>query len=130
MALTYPTQFPLPSASGLNSVIDAGIARTDAATDQVQRRVYATMPHSFTMTFVMSLTAFTGWYEWMLNYGFRWFNIPLPTVYAALANTALSPVTVRLQGPIQTSFLSSNVVRAEVTAESAPGMIARYLAVT
>jgi hypothetical protein len=130
MGLTYPKAFPLPTAGGLTAVIDAGIVRTDTATDQVQRRVYNTMPHSFTMTFVMDLVEFNYWYEWILNYGFRWFDILLPTVYAGLANSDLSPVTVRVQGPIQTSFLANNVVQAEFTAETAPGMIVKYLAVT
>jgi hypothetical protein len=126
----YPSTFPLPAAEGLRFSVGSGLVRAEGSTNQAQRRVFDTMPHVFEMTFVMGLRTFSLWWDWAMLNGFRWFDMNLPTMYAGQAGTALSAVTIRFVSDISTVFVAQDTVQVSVSAESAPSMIADYLAVT
>lgn len=128
MATAYPSTFRLPRIEGFGASVDAGLISADGPTDQVQRRVYETMPHVFTMTFVMPVAEWSAWHGWVRIYGFRWFEMSLPSMYAGLAGAERSPILIRFTSPVITaSMVADNVVSITVTAEMAPSMIADYL---
>jgi hypothetical protein len=87
------------------------------------------MPHVVSMTFVMTLSTYASWYDWTLNYGYRWFDISLPSMYAGIVGANLSTVTVRFISDVSKTMLAQDSVQVSVTAEFAPSMIADYLAV-
>lgn len=122
MATAYPGTFPLPKIEGFSASVASGLIRADAPTHQAQRRVYTTMPHRFSLTFVMSVTTWATWQNWMIANGYRWFQISLPTLYAGQAGTSLSSVVVRLVSDISMTPVNLSTVQITVSAESAPFM--------
>ena len=95
MATSYPTTFPSPQLDGLSAMVDMGLIKTDRPMNQAQRRLYATMPHTFSLTFNMSISTWGLWYNWVIANGFRWFTINLPSLYAGRTGDWASPVLVR-----------------------------------
>lgn len=123
---TYPDTLPGPTISGFGATVVMGVIRSGMDTHQTQRRVHATMPHTFTLSFVLSLTEWAQWQLWVSEYGYRWFEINLPTLYAGslLENTSL--VKIRLTSDITGALLAGDQAQVSVTAEMAPSMIADY----
>lgn len=130
MATVYPTTFPSPSFDGFSSSVDMGVIRADGAMDQAQRRVFTTMPLSFSLTFTMSVTIWGLWYNWVQANGYRWFQISLPTFYAGRTGDWTSPVLLRFTSDLSAANISATDIRVSVAAESAPSMTSAYLAAT
>lgn len=128
MPTSYPADLPAPLLEGFSGTVQMGVVRAEGATDQAQRRVYASMPHSFSLTFVMSAAQWAAWYAWVSVYGYRWFLMDLPTLYAGLAGQDLSPVLIRFTSDISSGPVSGREVQVSVAAETAPSMISQYLA--
>lgn len=82
MATQYPSTLPQPLLEGFSATVDAGVIRAEMPTHQAQRRVYNTMPHTFTLAFIMSVEEWGSWYRWVNTNGFRWFDIELLTFYS------------------------------------------------
>jgi hypothetical protein len=127
MAISYPSNFKLPRVEGVSSSVMAGLAKTESSVHQDQRRVFLTMPHTFQLTFIMTFQEWGIWQAWVRSYAYRWFNINLPTMYAGLSVSSISPVLIRFISDISTVTLSQSVVQITVSAESAPSMTANYL---
>ena len=127
---SYPATLPAPDMAGFAGEVDMGVIRSDLPARQAQRRVHNVMPHSFTIAFTMTVAEWGRWYIWALASGYHWFTLDLPTLYAGLGSGSLSPVTIRLTGPIMQSALSSDAVRVTVEAEIAPSAIGAFLANT
>lgn len=128
MATVYPTTLPSPSLSGFSATVAMAVIRGSGATDQVQRRVFKSMPHSFSLTFNMTVVDWGLWYSWVLSNGYRWFTLNLPTLYAGLASSNLSPVLLRFTSDLSAVNITGTDVQVTVMAESAPSMIGSYLA--
>ena len=127
MATSYPTTFPSPQLDGLSAMVDMGLIKTDRPMNQAQRRLYATMPHTFSLTFNMSISTWGLWYNWVIANGFRWFTINLPSLYAGRTGDWASPVLVRFTSDLSAANITATDVRITVMAEAAPSMIATYL---
>jgi len=130
MTTSYPSNLPAPAFEGFGASVAMGVARADGPTDQAQRRIHATMPHTFMLTFVMSISDWASWYSWVQANGYRWFQLSLPTLYAGRTEDWLSPVLVRFISDLSATQFSADSAKVTVTAESAPSMIGSYLAAT
>ena len=128
MATSYPTTFPSPQLDGLSAMVDMGLIKTDRPMNQAQRRLYATMPHTFSLTFNMSVATWGLWYTWVISNGFRWFTMNLPSLYAGRTGDWASPILIRFTSDLSAANITATDVRVNVTAEMAPSMIATYLA--
>lgn len=127
MTTQYPSTLPGPLLEGYSATIAMGVIRSDMSGHQAQRRVFATMPHSFTLSFLLSLTEWAAWQVWVTSYGFRWFEIDLATHYAGRDGSPVAPVLIRLMSGAVTVPVSERHVRVSVEAEMAPSMITQYL---
>ncbi len=127
MATQYPSTLPQPLVSGFGAVVASGVIRADSDTHQEQRRVFNTMPHSFTLSFIMGLADWDSWARWIAEYGHRWFEIALPTMYAGKDGVFKAPVLIRLTSNVPATTVSGEHVQVSVTAEMAPSMIGQYL---
>ena len=127
MPTQYPETFPQPLLQGFNMSVASGVIRSDMDTHQVQRRVFSTMPHVFSMSFIMSLVEWDAWARWVAEYGFRWFEIEFPTMYAGRLDADKSAILIRLISIGAAAPVSGQHVQIAVTAEIAPSMIATYI---
>lgn len=127
MATQYPSTLPRPTFSGFGATVASGVIRADSDSHQAQRRVHTTMPHTFTLSFVMGLTEWAQWQLWSLEYGYRWFELDLPTLYAGKLNESTAPALIRFTSGFNATLLAAEQVQVSVTAEMAPSMIAAYL---
>lgn len=127
MPTQYPETFPQPLIMGFGMSVASGVIRSDMDTHQAQRRVFETMPHVFSMSFVMSISEWNEWARWIEVYGHRWFEIELPTMYAGRLEAATSPVLIRLTSDVPAATVSGEHVQISVSAEMAPSMIGVYL---
>jgi hypothetical protein len=128
MTTQYPSVFPQPLVSGFGAMVASGVTRDGSSVHQEQRRVFQTMPHSFTLSFVMSLADWDAWARWIDENGFRWFEIELPTLYAGKDGLFKAPVLVRLTSDVPATTVSGEHVQVSVSAEIAPSMIDQLLA--
>lgn len=125
----YPSDYPQPLLEGFAAQIAMGVIRAQGPTDQAQRRIHTTMPHTFSLTFIMTVAQWGLWYQWMIANGYKWFTMNLPTLYAGLGGGTLSPVLIRLtSNSIVATNVSGSAVQVTVAAEIAPSMITQYLA--
>lgn len=125
--VSYPSDYPQPLVNGFNAQIAMGVIRAPGPTDQAQRRIHTTMPHMFSLTFIMSVTQWGLWYQWATANGYDWFLMNLPTFYAGLSGSTLSPVLIRFTSGFSANNVSGSDVQVTVAAESAPSMISQYL---
>lgn len=123
----YPSTFPLPKIEGFTATVASGLIKTEQPTQQAQRRVFSTMPHRFSLTFVMSVTTWALWHNWVASNGYRWFAMNLPTMYAGLVAADLSPVLIRFTSDLSVTTVSLTDVQITVTAEIAPSAIVAYM---
>lgn len=123
----YPSTLPMPQIEGFSAMVSSGLIKTEEPTHQAQRRVFSSMPHRFGLTFVMSVSAWAQWHSWAVTNGYRWFTMNLPTLYAGLSGTSLSPVLVRFVSDISVTTVSLTDVQITVAAETSPSMIVDYL---
>lgn len=130
MAIQYPANFPQPLLEGFAATVSMGVIRAESPSHQVQRRVYKTMPHVFTMSFIMSVVQWGSWYRWVNTNGFSWFEMNLPTLYAGRLGEDVSPVLIRIISDVTGANVSATDVRVNVTAELAPSAIAAWLEAT
>ena len=126
----YPSAFPSPAIEGFTATVASGVIRDSSPVHEAQRRVYTTMPHTFALTFTMSVAVWASWYQWATTYGYRWFTLNLPTMYAGLAGTTNSAVLVRFTSDLAARNVTATDVQVTVNAESAPSMIGAYLDAT
>lgn len=127
MATAYPSTYPQPRIEGFTASVASGLIRADMPTQQAQRRIFTTMPHAFSLTFIMSVDTWAGWQNWVSVNGYRWFEMNLPTMYAGLAGTSLSAVLIRFVSDISAVNVSLTDVQVTVAAEIAPSMIIDYM---
>lgn len=127
MPTQYPETLPLPLFAGFSMSVASGAIRSGMDTHQAQRRVFSTMPHVFSMSFILSLAQWDIWARWVEEYGYRWFEIDLPTMYAGRLDAQKSPTLIRLTAIGPAIPVSGQHVQIAVTAEIAPSMIAEYI---
>lgn len=123
MTTAYPPTFPQPLFDGFSAMVDMGVVRSDMPSHQAQRRVFNTMPHAFTLTFVMSVNDWGLWEQWVGVYGYRWFLMDLPTMYAGKTGNNTSAILIRFTSDVSAANVSSNSVQVSVSAELAPSAI-------
>jgi hypothetical protein len=127
MPTQYPSSLPQPLVSGFGAVVASGVIRDGSDVHQEQRRVFDAMPHSFSLSFIMSLAEWDAWARWIADNGHRWFEIELPTMYAGKADQFKAPVLIRLTSNVPAATVSGEHVQVSVSAEMAPSMIDQYL---
>lgn len=127
MPTQYPETFPQPLLQGFSMSVASGVIRSDMDAHQAQRRVFNTMPHVFSMSFILSLEQWDAWARWVAEYGFRWFEIELPTMYAGRLDAEKSATLIRLTAIGAAAPVDGLHVQIAVTAEIAPSMIAAYI---
>jgi hypothetical protein len=127
MPTQYPATLPGPTIEGLGIRVGMGVVRSDMDTHQVQRRVFSSMPHSFTLAFTLSLAQWAQWQLWVLANAYRWFEIDLPSLYAGRIAANTSPALIRFTSNVTATMRSAEHVQVAVAAEMAPSMIDGYL---
>lgn len=127
MPTQYPSTLPGPLLDGYSVTVLMGVIKSEMAGHQAQRRVFATMPHRFTMAFMLSLTEWAAWQTWISTYGARWFEIDLATHYAGRDGSSVAAVLVRMVSGVVASPVSETHIRASLEAEIAPSMIKHHL---
>jgi hypothetical protein len=127
MPTQYPETFPQPLLQGFSMSVASGVIRSDMDTHQAQRRVFSTMPHVFSMSFILSLVEWDAWARWVAEYGFRWFEIEIPTMYAGRETLDKKATLIRLTAVGAAAPVSGQHVQIAVTAEIAPSAIADYI---
>jgi hypothetical protein len=130
MPTVYPSTLPGPVIEGLGLRVNMGVLRSEDTTHQAQRRIHKTMPHSFSLTFRMSLIDWADWQLWVLANGYNWFEIELPSLYAGRLSQNTAPALVRFTSDLGATLLAADVVQVTVTAELAPSAIGAYLEAT
>jgi hypothetical protein len=126
MPTAYPSTLPGPTLAGFGARVAMGVIRADDVTHEQQRRVFKSMPHTFSLAFVMSLVEWAQWKAWVTDNGYGWFEIDIPTLYDGRVDG--TPAVIRLTSEVTASMLAHDVVQVSVTAEMAPSMIDNYLA--
>lgn len=127
MATQYPSTYPCPTLSGFSAVVSMGVARSEMGGNQMQRRYFSTMPHTFSLSFVMSVATWFAWQSWVMQNAYTWFEMDLPNLYASQQGLLVAPTLIRFTSPISASNLTESQVQLSVQAEMAPSMIANYL---
>lgn len=127
MPATYPSTFPCVQIEGFNATVAMGAIRSDMNMHQAQRRVFNTMPHTFNLSFVMSVSQWGDWQPWVKANAYKWFTMNLPSLYAGQAGTRQSPHLIRFTSPLTAVNLTEQHVQITVAAELAPSMILKYL---
>lgn len=130
MATAYPSTFPLPKIDGFSASVASGLTKTQDPSHQVQRRVFVNMPHTFSLTFVMGVTTWALWHNWVVANGYTWFTMNLPTMYAGLLSAQISPVLIRFTSNPSASTVSLSDVQITISAEIAPSAIDAFLEAT
>lgn len=123
----YPAALPGPLIEAFSAVVASGVIRAESGVHQAQRRVFATMPQTFSMTFILDVQQWAEWQQWAGAYGYRWFEMDLPTLYAGADGLRLSSTIVRFVSSFSAVALSQTQVQVTVMAETAPSMAARLL---
>ena len=123
----YPSTLPSPLLDGFSASVAMGVIRADLPMHEAQRRVFTTMPHSFALTFKMSVIDWGIWYQWVSLNAYGWFTMNLPTMYAGLASQLVSPVLIRFTSDLSAANVTGSDVQITVAAEIAPSMISGYL---
>lgn len=104
--MTYPTNYPLPTIEGYGIDVDMGVIRTQFNGGRIrQRRVYSTMPQTFTLRFVVELAGLKTWQNWVNDHAYTWFDLRIasymnePTEHCKehsirfTSNLSISPLT-------------------------------------
>lgn len=122
MATQYPSEFPHPTIAGFGINVASGVIRADMPMHQLQRRLYKTMPHTFSLRFVLSTEQWFDWQKWVTDNGFKWFEMNLPSMYAGRTFACSSTLLVRLISDVQVTAITRDHFEVLVTAESAPSV--------
>lgn len=123
----YPTTFPGPIIESFSANVAMGVIRADSAVHQAQRRVFTTMPQTFSMLFILDVEQWATWQQWAGAYGYRWFQMSLPTLYSGADAQRLVPTIIRFTSPFSVTALAQTKFQVSVNAETSPSMIAQYL---
>ena len=123
----YPSTLPSALLDGFSASVAMGVIRADLPMHEAQRRVFNTMPHTFSLTFKMSVSDWGTWYQWVSLYAYGWFTMNLPTMYAGLTAQLVSPVLIRFTSDLSAVNVTGSDVQITVAAEIAPSMISGYL---
>jgi hypothetical protein len=129
MATQYPTTYPVPQIDSFSMIVQMGVARSEMGGQQMQRRVFQSMPTMFSLTFVMSLSNWTLWQRWVKLNAYTWFTMRLPNLYASQQDLLTDNTLIRFVSPLQASNVTDALVQVSVQAEMAPSEINNYLAV-
>jgi hypothetical protein len=104
-----------------------GAARSEIPMSQVQRRIFRTMPHSVSLSFVMTVTQWGTWETWVKANGYDWFQLDLPSLYSGRLGKRLSPHLIRFTSGLSVRNITESSVQISVNAEFSPSMITQYL---
>ena len=122
MPTVYPNNFPDPTIEGFSISVASGVIRSSEPSSQVQRRVFKTMPHSFTLRFVISTVRWFSWQQWVTKNGYKWFTMNLPSMYAGKSDSCASPLFIRFTSDVQANAITNEYFEVMVTAETAPSV--------
>lgn len=126
MAVSYPSSLACPQLSGFGISVSSGVLRSDMAGAQVQRRAYDTMPHSFRLSFAMSVIDWGNWQAWVTDNAYSWFEMDLPSMYAGRDGVEKTPTLIRFVSGVTVTNLTERHVQISVVAEMAPSIIRKY----
>jgi len=124
---TYPSDFPCVQIAGYRADVAMGAARTEIPMHQVQRRIFRTMPHSVSLSFVMTVTQWGAWETWVKANGYDWFQLDLPSLYSGQLGKRLSPHVIRFTSGLSVRNITESSAQISVNAEFSPSMITQYL---
>lgn len=125
----YPTTLPLPDRGTYSGSVDYGLQRTSfpvAAPNQlIGFNAYTT---KITMTFSMINDDYADWLEWVTDWGWGWFEMPVVSTKNPVLIT--STQQVRFISDLAYQKRGDNWLSVSVTAELLPGQPADPLAPT
>lgn len=117
----YPSNFAAPRLLPLAWAVDMGILRTpmDGGLAR-QRRLYDTMPTVWAIEFVMPVDALFGWQDWVNQYAYDYFELPLVSTQSSQAGTQTAPHVVRFISNLNLELNAVDIVHVRVSVERAP----------
>jgi hypothetical protein len=124
---TYPSDFPCVQIAGYRADVAMGAARSEIPMSQVQRRIFRTMPHAIALSFVMTVTQWGSWQNWIKQYGYDWFQLDLPSRPEYRLGKRISPHVIRFTSGLSVRNITESSVQISVNAEFSPSMITQYL---
>jgi hypothetical protein len=122
MAVTYPESFRCAQITPYQISVDMGVLRTpmDGGATR-QRRVYRTMPHTFSLDFIMTVQELGAWQDWVNVHGYDFFTInKLESMYAGQLGEIASPHSIRFTSNLTIDNPVYGWVRVKVSAELDP----------
>lgn len=121
---SYPVSFPSPQASPYAWSVDMGVLRTpmDGGNSR-QRRLYDVMPHTWTLEFVVPMAALYDWQNWVNQFAYDYFQMPLVSWLASKAGGQTSTHVVRFISNLEFDLLAVDVAHVRVQAEASPAQV-------
>ena len=124
MAELYPDNFPLPLRDPYAYMVDMGVVRTAMESGGPrQRRRYGSMPHYFTLEFIVAVSDLLGWQQWVNSNAYDWFELPLVNVITIGQSLCENYCLARFISDLNISVLTKDYFRIGVDAELMPGQV-------
>lgn len=127
MATQYPTDYPPALLDGFSIQVQSGVIRSGNMGPTSQRRLHNTMPHTFNLSFSMTLAQWANWQAWVEANAYSWFELRIPSMYSGRTYDVVGATLLRFISPVTIDQMTADDVRATVTAEIAPSMISQYI---
>jgi hypothetical protein len=124
MTTKYPAEFACPQILPYKIDVNMGVLRTPMESGHSrQRRMFRTMPHIFSLEFVLTVKELGRWQAWVNLFAYDYFNMNLESMYSGLADAETIPHTVRFISNLQIENVTQGYVRVRVQAELSPAFV-------
>lgn len=121
MMSTYPPTFACPQIEAFSVNVNMGVVRSDIDRGMnKQYRMQNTMPHLFSVRFVMTLKQYGLWQRWMVHHLGEWFLMNLPSMHAGLVSKRMIPHIVRNVSDFEISYVTQEHVAISIQMELHP----------
>lgn len=120
----YPSNYPLPTRDPYAFAVDMGVARTAMESGNVrQRRTYPSMPHAFSLQFVVPREDVDGWLRWVNNNAYDWFELPLVNYITTGLPNCAAYCFARFTSDLAARAMTQKHFAFSVDAELQPGQV-------
>lgn len=120
----YPDDFPLPQRDSYGYTVDAGLISTPMESGGPrQRRKYGSMPHYFSLEFIVPRADLDSWQQWVNQNAYDWFEIPLVNMITIGDPLCSNYCFARFISDLSLSVLTRDFFSVTVQAELQPGQV-------
>jgi len=121
----YPAAFACAQVLPYHIDVNMGVIRTPMESGHArQRRMFRTMPHLFTLEFVMKAVELGRWQSWVNEFAYDYFSLDLESMYSGLLGQITIPHDVRFTSNLTIDNVTYEWVRVRVQAELSPAFAA------